>query len=863
MRKFFLLFALAAINLFAANIPSYIIIVAPNRQNILAIKNHNIPLLHQSENSLILIADESSLNYLGENNVTFQNVGQFLESEQYFLITRKHHYDAISYSDLTGLLFANEEFAIVQTASTEEIIKKGLIASKLKIINRLIEPNPLIIFRNSSVASDSLLSKTIKEVSPDSVRNWIQSLQNFNTRFMLAINRKVAANWIKNQFLRFGYADAHLDSFYVFNSWQYNVIATLTATEKTDKVFVVGGHHDSITSNNPYITAPGADDNASGTAAVLEIARVLAKTNFQAEANIIFSTFAGEEYGLFGSQYFANLAKQNGMKIELMINHDMIATSSNIPTSSSVTINHYTGSEKFTELALNTIKKFTPLNSISGDLNASYSDSYSFWINGFKTIYFEETQFSSVYHTDNDKILYCNIPYCAEVIKASCATLINAMILPENINNLNISDVNSGTSVQLSWDHNTENDFAYHKIYIGLSSGNYYKSFSTTDNQFTINNLLAGQKYFIGVSTIDKQGNESFINEKPFTPINFTFDKGVLIVDETYDGNGNIGRPNDIAVDNFYADLLKNFNVSTYDVVEMNGISAINLAAYSTIIWHGDDYVNLSIPFSIQDEIKRYLHAGGNFIYSGFTPSKAFVGNYKYPSIYLTGDFLNDVLKIGRVEKHTGSKFCGAISTSFDFPYIQLDSAKIPMDYNNHISNIEAIYPTLQSNAIFLFDTKFDTSTVMGSMYKKPVGIEYLGNDYKLLILSFPLYFMEEKSANILLQKILNEHFDETTIVNENISTVPNSINLAQNYPNPFNPITTIEYSIPSNFESAKVELKVYDALGREISILVDEEKSTGLHKIIFDGSKLASGLYYYRLKIGETTQIKKMILLK
>jgi hypothetical protein len=88
----------------------------------------------------------------------------------------------------------------------------------------------------------------------------------------------------------------------------------------------------------------------------------------------------------------------------------------------------------------------------------------------------------------------------------------------------------------------------------------------------------------------------------------------------------------------------------------------------------------------------------------------------------------------------------------------------------------------------------------------------------------------------------------------------PLSFNLAQNYPNPFNPITTISYQIPA---PAYVTINVYDVLGNEIEILISEEKNAGSYDIGFDGSKLTSGIYYYRISAGEFSQTKKMILLK
>lgn len=83
---------------------------------------------------------------------------------------------------------------------------------------------------------------------------------------------------------------------------------------------------------------------------------------------------------------------------------------------------------------------------------------------------------------------------------------------------------------------------------------------------------------------------------------------------------------------------------------------------------------------------------------------------------------------------------------------------------------------------------------------------------------------------------------------------------LSQNYPNPFNPITQIRYTIP---QTANVMLKVYNVLGNEIAILVNEEKSAGSYEVKFDGSKLASGIYFYRLTSGTYSASKKLILLR
>ena len=88
---------------------------------------------------------------------------------------------------------------------------------------------------------------------------------------------------------------------------------------------------------------------------------------------------------------------------------------------------------------------------------------------------------------------------------------------------------------------------------------------------------------------------------------------------------------------------------------------------------------------------------------------------------------------------------------------------------------------------------------------------------------------------------------------------IPKEFALYQNNPNPFNPLTVIGYqlSVPGF-----VSLEVFDMLGREIAILVNESKEAGTHTVSWDGSNVPSGVYYYRLRVGEEHVTRKMLLL-
>jgi photosystem II stability/assembly factor-like uncharacterized protein len=116
-------------------------------------------------------------------------------------------------------------------------------------------------------------------------------------------------------------------------------------------------------------------------------------------------------------------------------------------------------------------------------------------------------------------------------------------------------------------------------------------------------------------------------------------------------------------------------------------------------------------------------------------------------------------------------------------------------------------------------------------------------------------------SGTRYLPKVWFRPLSEVTNVNEKEDlNVPFSFSLFQNYPNPFNPSTKISWSSPI---SGWQTLKVYDILGREIETLVDEFRPAGNYEINFDGSKLTSGVYFYRFKVGSFVETMKMILMK
>jgi hypothetical protein len=106
----------------------------------------------------------------------------------------------------------------------------------------------------------------------------------------------------------------------------------------------------------------------------------------------------------------------------------------------------------------------------------------------------------------------------------------------------------------------------------------------------------------------------------------------------------------------------------------------------------------------------------------------------------------------------------------------------------------------------------------------------------------------------------LIKYVQKPTPVNNESNSLPIRHTLRQNFPNPFNPETNVEFRIVN---CELVKLSVYDVLGREVAVLVDEEKPAGAYTATWDASGMPSGIYFYRLTAGEFTQTRKMMLMK
>ena len=126
-----------------------------------------------------------------------------------------------------------------------------------------------------------------------------------------------------------------------------------------------------------------------------------------------------------------------------------------------------------------------------------------------------------------------------------------------------------------------------------------------------------------------------------------------------------------------------------------------------------------------------------------------------------------------------------------------------------------------------------------------------------------------DRSAIRLTQALLSTATAGSITVQGVDPVLPASFLLRQNYPNPFNPTTIIEFSVPvSNETFKKTKLEIFDVLGQHVKTLVDDTRAPGDYKVSWDatsdaGRRVATGLYLYRLQVGDDNQTKKMLFLK
>lgn len=430
-----------------------------------------------------------------------------------------------------------------------------------------------IIFSNKIQAQtiiqrDAEIENILNDVSKDSLQSYIHQLVSFNTRSTLSSQTDktkgigAARNWVLNKFQLYaqqsnGRMTAYIDTTTLQadgrrinrNILLGNVVAVLKGTDTSDKrIFLMSGHLDSRRTNvmDSVNFAPGANDDGSGVAAVIEAARVLSSHSFP--ATIILMAVSGEEQGLFGSELMANNAMKNHLQIEAVLNNDIIGSNNSSGTNIINNTQLRVFSEPFSvldtgkvlqrirSLGLENDGKARQLARYVKEIGERYVDDLEIvmvyrndrFLRGGDHIPFANRGFTAVRLTEmnenfnhqhqdvrtengiayGDLEEYMDFDYLkknAQVNIACLANLAKAPSMPQDVS-VDVKDLTNFTSISWSKPKNG-NVKGYYILRRETTSPVWQKKIFTTDT--SINLPYSKDNYFFAVQSVSNNGNES------------------------------------------------------------------------------------------------------------------------------------------------------------------------------------------------------------------------------------------------------------------------------------------------------------------------------------------------------------------
>ncbi|MCF8334745.1 MAG: M20/M25/M40 family metallo-hydrolase [Bacteroidales bacterium] len=726
--------------------------------------------------------------------------------------------------------------------------------------------NPLKTTSNQTTPDlDSIITALTADVDSLEIKSTMQELENYGSRYMLHENRHDVALWIKNRFSDMGYEHTNIDEFVTSGLYQhdttvtqYNVSATLQGV--TDTVVIVGAHYDSYNYDSmPLDSAPGADDNASGTAGVLEMARIFKQHQVQPYYTMKFVAFGAEEtkgsFSQNGAQAFADKMVDEGKHVQFMLNYDMIA---NDDTGERKVIAHRAFDDKdynnwCIDLVASLAEKYTDLQVTYEEVfnKRGRTDDLPFAEYGYKTLYYEEYDFSPNYHSDEDLVVNCETDYAAEVVKLGIASFIHAAYLPDPVNELHVLNNGDGKSVMVIWSESNSKVNSYTVRY-GLEPGEWIEEIIVFDTFLTVDDLMTDSLYHFKVTANQANGNESLPRERMETPIESNPENGVLIINSTTENLTGVSRD---SLDRYYGFLTTPFVVTTMNVDSASQIDAEVLADYSTVIWH-DENKESDFRFSkeLMDDLMSYKRWGGHLFFTLYQPTTFFreesqVKAFKFPS----GHFARTALHIDSTSNELGKFFHYMMPVSEEFPGMSVDTAKRP---SNLLFRVAALHFTAEAEPLYLYGSEYDSISPQGNYHGKPVAITNKGENKNVVITSVPLFYMETDSAKSFVHDILRNKFSEYYVGLPDDS--PYQKEKLQAYPNPTSGRLLIK---GQNRFNGKVVLKIYSIKGRNVASYEKSAKNT--NRIGVGVSHLKNGVYIYFLETENNRYRGKFEVLK
>ena len=415
-----------------------------------------------------------------------------------------------------GLLLSTPNFRLLKLSygEAQNLMASGISLSRCQRIDLPSDPPFFVPAKPRSRESlttdiDSLMAL----VSVDSVRAYIQRLQDFRTRYTCTDSFWTASQWIYDRFVSWGYEDVAFQEFPT--GWQCNysrnVIASKVGEIHPDRFLILGGHCDAVVydGGDPNDFAPGADDNGSGTAMTMEIARVLADTPFK--QSVRFITFGAEEQGLIGSWAYVMDALQRGEDIGLMINADMIGNVADSYLNFDIRCNE--GGLAYGRVLEEIAEEYTYLIPEIYVGHFSGSDHFPFDQAGIRTVYSAESDFSPNWHRQTDVIENIDVDYATEIVRSNLGMLLIALEAPAPITGLEAFNAGDGHTVYLQWDPSPDAEILGYEVYLGTSEDDvslYDTSYAAADTVF---NLDENTTYYFGIAGFTADGGRSLIDE--------------------------------------------------------------------------------------------------------------------------------------------------------------------------------------------------------------------------------------------------------------------------------------------------------------------------------------------------------------
>jgi hypothetical protein len=420
-------------------------------------------------------------------------------------------------------------------------------------------------------APDPVIQRMIKEVSSKNIETAIRKLVSFGTRNTLSEQNDpargigAARDWIYGEFQKISEECGNCLTVEKQTFLQAanppprgrvpeptnltNVVATLRGTTDPDRVYVVSGHYDSMCTSpiDAKCDAPGANDDASGTAAVMELARVMSKHKF--DATIVFMTVPGEEQGLLGATYFAEQAKQKAMNIEGMFTNDIIGgvtSQKKSPNRNRVRVFSEGVPSNETEQQAATRRSVGGENDSASrqlarfikEQSDRYLKGFGVWmiyrrdryLRGGDHIPFLERGFTAVRITEADEdythqhqnvrtengIFYGDTPefvdfeYTANVARVNLIALASLAGAPARPKNVGVVTSRLTNDTELKWDAGTDADLAgYEIVWRETTSPEWTNSVVVGNVTNFVMKDRSKDNYFFGVRAVDKSGNKS------------------------------------------------------------------------------------------------------------------------------------------------------------------------------------------------------------------------------------------------------------------------------------------------------------------------------------------------------------------